>query len=115
MTFIKPTSNYSPFSTSTAFSSTGATAYNQAWISVSGVTATIGGKGLSTTAGQASGLSRYYYNNHNDYALSGMLYYTSGQCLCNSSDEAICVDNSFQLLNVGTMDTTVSRSNIIKL
>lgn len=115
MTFIKPTSNYNPFATSTAFGATGATAYNQAWISVSGAVATINGKAISTTAGQNSGLSRYYYNNHNDYALSGMLYYTVGQCLCNSSDEAICVDNSFQLLNVGTMDTTVSRSNIIKL
>ena len=56
MTFIKPTSNYNPFATSTAFGATGATAYNQAWISVSGAVATINGKAISTTAGQNSGL-----------------------------------------------------------
>ena len=119
MTFIKPTSNYNPFATSTAFGATGATAYNQAWVSVSGAVATINGKAISTTAGQSlpggGSLARYYYNNHNDYALSGMIYYQGNQSTANSSDEAICVDNSFELLNVVSMDSTVSRTNIIKL
>lgn len=118
MTYIKPTSNNSPFATSTVFTQTGASSYNQSWVTVSGNTATISGIGLSTTAGQllSSGLNRYYYANHNSFPLSGQLYYTAGQCLINSSDEAICVDSSFTLVNTGSgMDTAVSRTNIIRL
>lgn len=122
MSFIQATGiSFRPFSTSTAFNwGRGASAYDQSWITIteSGTQpiASIDGKAISTTSGQNTTLvSRYYYVNHNDFALSGHLYYTSGQSLAESSDEIICVDNSFQLSAGENMDSTVSRTNIIKL
>ena len=117
MSFIQPTSNYSPFATSTVMGSLGATAYNQAWISVNNLTATISGEAISTTAGQStSGSRRYYYVNHSNRVLAGHLYYTSFQVITESSDECICVDSSFQLNTNGvSFDQTVSRTHIIKV
>ena len=123
MSFIQPTSNHSPFASSTAWANiAGASAYNQNWISVftdgqNNTTATLdSGEAISMTSGQnTSSLSRYYYNNHNDYALSGHLYYTAGQSLSESSDEIICVDNAFKILNADQMDSSVSRTHIIKV
>jgi|TARA_R100000482_G_C5058263_1_gene115876 hypothetical protein len=117
MTFIKPTSNYSPFATSTAMASQGATAYNQAWVSVTSAVATISGEAISTTAGQSTSNTRqYYYDNHSDRVLAGHLYYTSFQTITESSDECLCVDSSFELIRNGAnLDTSVSRTNIIKV
>lgn len=123
MSFIKPTTNSSPFATSTAWANiAGASAYNQSWISVfttpqNNTTATLdSGEAISMTSGQnTTNVSRYYYDNHNDYALSGHLYYTSGQSLSESSDEIICVDNAFTIYGADQMDSTVSRTHIIKV
>jgi len=123
MSFIKPTSNSSPFASSTAWANiAGASSYNQNWISVfttpqNNTTATINkGQAISMTSGQnTTNVSRYYYDNHNDYALSGHLYYTSGQSLSESSDEIICVDNAFLIYGADQMDSTVSRTHIIRI
>lgn len=127
MSYIQPTDNHSPFASSTAWAYVqGASAYNQTWITVThnastnATTATISGQGISTTAGQKlnQGLSQFYYANHSDYALAGQAYFTSGQAYSASSDEAICVDNSFKILDVGyagNFDPDVSRTHIIKV
>ena len=117
MTFIKPTSNYRPFSTSTTMTASGATAYDQAWITVSSHTATFSGQAFSTTAAQSVTRTRVFsYLNHTDRVLSGHLYRTSGQTITESSDECICVDNSLKLvLNTASLDTAVSRTNIVRL
>jgi hypothetical protein len=117
MTFIKPTLNHSPFATSTAMSSQGATSYNQTWVSVTSAVATISGEAISTTAGQSTSNTRqYYYDNHSDRVLAGHLYWTDFQVITESSDECICVDNSFELIRNGAnLDTDVSRTNIIKV
>lgn len=127
MSFIRPTSNHSPFASSTAWAYVqGASAYNQTWVSVShnasnnATTASISGEGISMTATQklSQGLSRFYYDNHTDYALAGQAYFTSGQAYSCSSDESICVDNAFKILDdgyAGDLDPDVSRTHIIKV
>ena len=117
MTFIKPTSNYRPFSTSTTMTASGATAFDQAWVSVSSHTATFTGEAFSSTAGQSvTKTRRYYYQNNTDRILSGHLYRTAFQTITESSDECICVDNSLKLiLNTASLDTGVTRTNIVRL
>lgn len=122
MSFIRPTGGFSsPFATSTAFSSTGATAYSQSWITVD----TTGGryranlsnntKGIGMTALQSSsGTSRFYWRNHNVYPQSAHAYYTSFQTYAESTDEIIAKDNQFVVDNV-TANTVTARTNIIRV
>jgi hypothetical protein len=123
---VRPNTSSSPFATSTAWAYVqGASAYNQSWISVvtdpqNNTTASISGQAISMTTAQKlnQGVSQFYYLNHSDYALAGQAYYTSGQAYSASSDEAICVDNSFKILDVGyagSFDPDVSRTHIIKV
>lgn len=117
MSFIQPTSDASPFATSTSYTSTGANTYSQNWISTSfsaGWTASISGRAIATNAAQGN-LQRYYWDIATNYPQSGQTYYTFFQAYASSSDECIAVGNTFKLVTNASLDTATGRTNIIRV
>lgn len=122
MSFIRPTSSASPFTTSTAFNTKGPTAFNQSWMTVTGTNppvASLSGSAIANTAWSSTGGSgRVYYENHDHYELAAHTYYTSYQVFVASIDECMAAGDEFKLLiytaYTTPADTSVSRTNIIR-
>lgn len=119
MSYVRPTGGTSsPFATSTTYTSTGASAYSQTWVSTSysaGWIATLsGGRGIATNAAQGN-LQRYYWTSANNYPQSGQKYYTSFQSFVSGSDECIDVGNSFKLHTDASLDVNTGRTNIMRV
>jgi hypothetical protein len=118
MSYTRPTGGTnSPFATSTTYTTTGASAYSQTWVSTSfssGWIASISGRGIATNAAQGN-LQRYYWNSANNFPQSGQAYYTFYQSFVASSDECIDVGNSFQLSVDASLDSATGRTNIMRV
>ena len=119
MSFTQSTTTKSPFATSTAYNSYGATSFSQTWLTVTGTAppvATMSGQGIAVT-GFSGGYGRVYFTNNNYYEQSAASYYTSNQVYVASIDELIASGNSFSHVGVSSpyANTTRSRTNIFRL
>lgn len=118
MSYTQSIDTKSPFATSTAFNSYGATAYTETWITVSGnwPVATMNGKGIAMT-GISGGYGRLYFENNDYYEQSASAYFASNQVFVSSIDECIASGNSFKHLgiNFSSVNTTRSRTNIFRV
>ena len=124
MSFTQATTSKSPFTTSTAYNTRGATAFNENWVTVTGTAppvATISGTGIGMGCHVAAsvGSDRIYFDGSNHWDLSGHTYYTGGQNYSTSQDEYISIaGNTFTTVSrrgASAGDTNVSRTHIFKL
>jgi len=124
MSYTQATTSKSPFTTSTAYNTRGATAFDQNWVTVTGTAppvATISGTGIGMGCHVSSftGSDRIYFFGANHWDLSGHTYYLGGQNYSTSQDEYISIaGNTFTTVSRGgysSGDSVNSRTHIFKL
>ena len=124
MSYTQSTTTKSPFTTSTAYNSRGATAFNEDWVTVTGTAppvATISGVGIGMGChvSSSSGSDRIYFANSDYEDLSGHTYYSNYQLFATSQDEYISISSSsFTTVShrgASSGDTSTSRTNIFKI